>query len=119
MSSGSNPNLIASVGSVQQRNAMAAYNRSVSRSETKSPMPRELNGSQAAIETQDSTSISRAAIAALESTRVISEETVIRDDKAAALALEYTKDQIKQQTDRAVMAHGNQMSQQVLEMYGQ
>jgi hypothetical protein len=119
MSSGSNPNLIANVGSVQQKSAIVAYNKSVSRSETKSPVPQELGGSQAAQETHDSASISRAAIAALESTRVISEETVIRDDKAAASALEYTKDQIRQQTDRAVMAHGNQMSQQVLEMYGQ
>jgi hypothetical protein len=119
MSAGSNPNLIASVGSVQQKNAIVAYSRSVARAETRSLVLKELGESQAAQEGQDSTSISRAAIAAFESTRVISEETVIRDEKAAASALEYTKEQIKQQTERAVRAHGNQMSQQVLELYGQ
>jgi hypothetical protein len=124
MSIGSNPNLIASVGSVQQKNAMVAYNRSVTRSELKIPVPKEVGGSQAAMDrqdaasVQDSASISRAAIAALESSKALSDETIIRDEREAALALAYTREQIMQQTDEALKAHRNQTSLQVLELYG-
>jgi hypothetical protein len=121
MSAGSNPNLTGIVGSIQQNNAMAAYNRHVSRPlpDSRSWSPKALEGSVAAKETYDSASISRGGMAALETARKIDDETVIRDQRSADRALASTRDQIIQEPERAVRVQANQTAEQLLELYGQ
>jgi hypothetical protein len=119
MSAGSNPCLGATVGSVQQKVAMAAYNRHISRvaPEVKSAGVRQIEGSLAAQEAQDSATISREGIAALETSQEVGDEAVIRDGQSAKEVLAYAKEQIVEQGDRAIRAQANQTASQVLALY--
>jgi hypothetical protein len=117
---GGNLVLIGFTGVIQQKNALAAYNKQITKvsSGSRTSGPGE-HRSVAPTEKQeqDTTAFSRVGIAALETTQVIGDETVIRGDDSAVRALDYSRTQIIEHTDDALMAQANQVSEQLLALY--
>jgi hypothetical protein len=120
MSQGSNPNLDAIVGTVQQKVLSAPYNKNMSRvpGETRSQVsPGHRESGTAIQETGDTTSISRAGIVALETAPEISGETIIRDQPSPDRVFDYAKEQIARQSELAIRAQANQTASEVLALY--
>jgi hypothetical protein len=119
MSIGGNPNLFAVTGVVQQKGALAAYLRQINRPTTFStagaPDPHDITIEER--QEHDTTVISRVAIAVLESTQTIGDETVIRGDDSTSDALAFSQKQIIEHTDEALRAQSNQTSEQLRALY--
>jgi hypothetical protein len=120
MSIGGNTGLLALTGTVQQKSALAAYNKLASRPEPSQQA--EATGTSRLGSTekqgQDTAILSRAGITALENTQTIGDETVIRGDDSAAEALDISRRQILEYTDDALRAQANQTAEQLLALYG-
>lgn len=121
MSIGENSNLIALTGTVQQRSALAAYSKHTNRAEPVHRVEATGNNRLGATEKQgqDTAILSRAAIAALENTQVIGDETIIRGDDSAAEALDISQRQIVEHTDDALRAQANQTKERLRALYEQ
>ena len=119
MAIGGNTNLIALTGILQQKNALAAYNRQASRAEFVRKTGAEDTHSLGTTEKQaeDTATLSRAAISALENTQVIGEETVIRGDDSATDALDMSQKLILEHTEEALRAQVNVTPERLLALY--
>jgi hypothetical protein len=88
------PNLIGLVGTVLQKNALAAYNRQMTKSSCSRPGRAGEPGSGVEMTDKldkDVSTISRAAIAALEAAQALGDEAVIRHDRSADEASTYPR----------------------------
>ena len=83
---GNNPNLVGLTGAVLQKSAFAAYTKQITKMSSSAGKSRAGEHGHGIAMTgdggQDTTIISREGIAALESARSISEETVVRHDNS-------------------------------------
>jgi hypothetical protein len=116
---GGNPNLIALVGTVQQKSALAAYNRQITK--LSSGVGVNKSGAVALATTdktnQDTATISRPAITALENAQTISDESIIRSDDFPSDALGYSREQILEHSQEALTAQSNQVSERLRDLY--
>lgn len=110
--------IAALTGSVQQQTSQAAFNRQISDASSGTKVRRPIQTPSGAVMEekggQDTASISRSGIVALETTQNVGSESVIRDKDSAGEALAYTESQITDYPDRATLAQANQTPQQVL-----
>jgi len=117
---GGNPNLIALVGTVQQKSALAAYNRQITKLSSSGA---GVNRSGAVVlaatdnKDQDTATISRPAITALENAQTISDESIIRSDDFPSDALGYSREQILEHSQEALTAQSNQVSERLRDLY--
>jgi hypothetical protein len=119
MAMGGNTNLIALTGILQQKTTLVAYIKQASKTHSlpKAPAADSHSLGTAEKQSQDTTTLSRAAIAAFENAQVISDETVIRADDSKFDALDMLQEIILERTEDALRAQANQTAEQVLALY--
>lgn len=114
-----NQGLIAVTGGVQQKNALAPHERTVSEVSAGLKAGRLRQSSELMLEEHpvpDTASISRSGIVALESAHEVDDETVIRDEDAAGRALTDSTARMAADPKLAVEVQANQTAQQILEL---
>jgi hypothetical protein len=114
-------NLIAAIGSIQQKNAQSAYVKHMSKPVSTPDMIAHSNQGAGAPVVEpygdDVLSISRSAMAALETTQIVSDETIIRDDDTAGKAVAYLRSRIIDRPGETLSSQTNQREQRVAALY--